>query len=224
MLRELLAGGVPTDLTAAKAAAALRACQPRSTPERVRVQLCRELIADVRRLDQQLADNQAEATRLLDEHGTRLCEIDGVGPVLAARILGRTGHVSRFATAAAYATYNGTAPVEVASAEHECHRLNRYGDRQLNSAIHTIAVVQVRMPHSAGRRYYDRKIADGKTPRAALRCLKRHLFNQLWRTMLVDERRRRHCRWRRPILPRRWKSPAACRTDMRRRCWAADGG
>jgi transposase len=136
---------------------------PRSTPERVRVQLCRELIADVRRLDQQLADNQAEATRLLDEHGTRLCKIDGVGPVLAARILGRTGHVSRFATAAAYATFNGTAPVEVASAEHECHRLNRYGDRQLNSAIHTIAVVQVRMPHSAGRRYYDRKIADGKT-------------------------------------------------------------
>ena len=112
--------------------------------------------------------------------------------MLAARILGRTGHVSRFATAAAYATYNGTAPVEVASAEHQCHRLNRYGDRQLNSAIHTIAVVQVRMRDSDGRRYYDRKITDGKTPRAALRCLKRHLSNQLWRTMLADERRRRH--------------------------------
>jgi transposase len=189
LLRELLAGGVPTELTAAKAAAALRAVRPRSTPERVRLQLCRELIADVRRLDQQLADNQAEATRLLDEHGTRLREIDGVGPVLAARIIGRTGHASRFATPAAYATYNGTAPVEVASAEHECHRLNRYGDRQLNSAIHTIAIVQVRMPDSAGRRYYDRKIADGKKPRAALRCLKRHLSNQLWRTMIADEHR-----------------------------------
>jgi transposase len=163
--------------------------RPRGTPERVRLQLCRELIADVRRLDQQLADNLAEATRLLDEHGTRLREIDGVGPVLAARILGRTGHVRRFATPAAYATYNGTAPVEVASAEHECHRLNRFGDRQLNSAIHTIAIVQVRMPDSVGRRYYDRKIADGKTPRAALRCLKRHLSNQLWRTMLADEHR-----------------------------------
>jgi hypothetical protein len=76
---------------------------------------------------------RAEATRLLDEHGTRLREIAGVGPVLAARILGRTGHVGRFATAAAYATYNGTAPVEIASAEHQGHRLNRYGDRQLNS-------------------------------------------------------------------------------------------
>jgi transposase len=192
LLRELLAGGVPSDLTAAKAAAALRAFRPHSAPERIRLQLCRELIADVRRLDQQLADNQTEATRLLDEHGTRLREIDGVGPVLAARILGRTGHVTRFATAAAYATYNGTAPVEVASAEHQCHRLNRYGDRQLNSAIHTIAIVQLRMPHSAGRRYYDRKIADRKTPRAALRCLKRHLSSQLWRTMIADERRRRH--------------------------------
>jgi transposase len=138
-----------------------------------------------------LADNQAEATRLLDEQGTRLREIDGVGPVLAARILGRTGHVRRFVTAAAFATYNGTAPVEVASAEYHCHRLNRHGDRQLNSALHTIAIVQVRMPDSAGRRYYDRRIADGKTPRAALRCLKRHLSNQLWRTMLADERRHR---------------------------------
>jgi transposase len=169
LLRELLAGGVPTDLSVAKAAAALRAFRPRSTPERVRLQLCRELIADVRRLDQQLADNQAEATRLLDEHGTPLREIDGIGPVLVARILGRTGHVHRFATSAAYAAYNGTAPVQVASAEHECHRLNRYGDRQLNSAIHTIAIVQVRMPASAGRRYYDRRIAEGKKPRAALR-------------------------------------------------------
>jgi transposase len=122
------------------------------------------LIADIRRIDQQLADNQAEATRLLDKHGTRLREIVGVGPVLAARILGRTGHVSRFATAVAYATYNGTAPVEVAGAGRKCHRLNRYGDRQLNSAIHTIAIVQVRTRGSDGRRYYDRKITDGKTP------------------------------------------------------------
>ena len=190
LLRELLAGGVPTDLTAAKAAAAVRGLRPASTPERVRLQLCRELIADVRRLDQQLTDNQAEATRLLDEHGTRLREIHGVGPVLAARILGRTGHVSRFATSAAYATYNGSAPVEVASAEHQCHRLNRYGDRRLNSALHTIAIVQVRMPECAGRRYYDRKIADGKTPQAALRSLKRHLSNQLWRTMIADEHHR----------------------------------
>lgn len=191
LLRELLAGGVPTSLSAAKAAQALRGFRPDSTCDRVRLQLCRELIAEIRRLDTQLADNQAQATRLLDEHGTGLRQIDGVGPVLATRILGRTGHVTRFATAAAYATYNGTAPIEVASAEHGCHRLNRYGDRRLNSAIHTIAMVQARMPTSAGRRFYDRKIAEGKTPRAAMRSLKRHLSNQLWRTMLADENHHR---------------------------------
>ena len=186
LLRELLAGGAPTSLTAAKAAAVVRGLRPRSTCERVRLQLCRDLISDIRRLDAQLVDNEAEITALLDEHGTGLRQIDGVGPVLAARVLGRTRHASRFATPAAYATYNGTALVEVASAEHQCYRLNRYGDRQLNSAIHTIAMVQVRMPTSAGRRYYDRKITDGKTPRAANRSLKRHVFNQLWRTMVAD--------------------------------------
>jgi transposase len=187
LLRELLAGGAPTKLSAAKATAMIRGLRPATTCERIRLQLCRELIADIRRLDQQLADNQARITKLLDEHGSRLREIDGVGPVLAARILGRTGRAGRFASSAAYATYNGTAPIEVASAEYQCHRLNRYGDRRLNSAIHTVAMVQVRMPTSAGRRYYDRKIAAGKTPRAALRSLKRHLSNQLWRTMLAEE-------------------------------------
>ena len=112
--------------------------------------------------------------------------------MLAGRILGRTGHVSRFATPGGYATYNGTAPIEIASAEHQCHRLNRYGDRQLNSAIHIIAVTQIRMRGSDGRRYYDRKIAEGKTPRAARRCLKRHISNRLWRIMTADEQRHRH--------------------------------
>lgn len=187
LLRELLAGGAPTSLTATKAAGLIRGLRPTSTCERVRLQLCRDLIADIRRLDGQLADTQTQITVLLDEHDTRLRDIDGVGPIVAARILGRTGRVGRFANPAAYATYNGTAPVEIASAEYQRHRLNRYGDRQLNSAIHTIAMVQVRMPSSAGRSFYDRKIADGKTPRAAMRSLKRHLSNTLWRTMTTDE-------------------------------------
>lgn len=189
LLRELLAGGAPTDLTAAKAAAVLRGFRPVGTPERVRVQLCRDLIADVRRFDQQLAANQKQSAQVLDEHGTSLREVDGVGPVLAARLLGRTGRASRFPTAAAYATYNGTAPVEIASADHQRHRLSRYGDRQLNSAIYTVAMVQVRMTGSAGHTYYQRKITEGAPPRAALRCLKRHLSNHLWRIMIADEKR-----------------------------------
>jgi transposase len=109
-------------------------------------------------------------TALLDEHGTRLRETDGIGPVLAARLLGRTGPASRFASAA---DYTGTAPVQIASADASRHRLSRYGDRQLNSAIYIIAMTQIRMPASAGRAFYDKKIAEGNPPRYATRALKR---------------------------------------------------
>jgi transposase len=189
LLRELLAGGAPTSLTTTTATTALHGFRARSTPERARLSICRDLIADIRRLDQQLAANEKESSRLLDEHGTRLREVHGVGPILAARLLGRTGPVSRFPTAAAYATYNGTAPIEIASADSQRHRLNRHGDRRLNSAIHTIAIIQIRTPGSAGRIYYDTKIAEGKPPKAATRCLKRHLSNHLYRLMLADEKR-----------------------------------
>ncbi|UGT69596.1 IS110 family transposase [Nocardia gipuzkoensis] len=193
LLRELLAGGAPTGLSANTAAAALRGLRAQTLSDRVRVSLCKDLIADIRRLDRQLTTNQSDIDQVLDEHGTRLRTIDGIGPVLAARLIGRTGLATRFATAAAYATYNGTAPVEIASADHRRHRLSRYGDRQLNAALHTIAMVQVRMPGSAGRAYYDRKVAAGSSHRAAMRCLKRHLSNTIWRIMIADDaHRRRH--------------------------------
>lgn len=189
LLRDLMAGGAPTSLTPARATAALRGFRPQTGPDRIRVALAKDLIADVRRFDDQLAANAKTMTALLDEHGTRLREIDGVGPVLAARLLGRTGSPNRFASAAAYANYTGTAPVQIASADSSQHRLSRYGDRQLNSAIYTIAMIQIRMPASIGRAYYDKKIAEGKSPRYATRALKRHLAGHLWRIMLADENR-----------------------------------
>ncbi|AWK76863.1 IS110 family transposase (plasmid) [Rhodococcus oxybenzonivorans] len=189
LLRQLLAGGAPTSLTAAAATALLRGYRARSEVDRVRVGLCRNLVADIHRLDGQLAENEKQMTRALDEHGTRLREVDGIGPVTAACLIGRTGRVSRFPTAAAYANYNGSAPVQVASADADRHRLSRYGDRQLNSALYTVAMVQIRMPASAGRTYYDKKIAEGKSPRAATRSLKRHLSDHVWRIMLADEKR-----------------------------------
>ena len=190
LLRQLLAGGAPTSLTASAAAALLRSFRAKSPVDRMRVGLCRDLIADIRRLDDQLAANEKQMAETLDEHGTRLREVDGIGAVTAARLIGRTGRASRFPTAAAYANYNGSAPVQIASADTDRHRLSRYGDRQLNSALYTIAVVQIRMPASAGRAYYDKKIAEGKTPAAARRALKRHLSDHVWRIMLADEKRR----------------------------------
>ncbi|MGW5153808.1 IS110 family transposase [Rhodococcus koreensis] len=189
LLRQLLVGGAPTSLTAAAATALLRGFRVRSEVERARVGLCRDLIADIRRLDSQLAANEKQMAQTLDEHGTRLREVDGIGAVTAARLIGRTGRASRFPTAAAYANYNGSAPVQIASADTDRHRLSRYGDRQLNSALYTVAVVQIRMPASAGRGYYDKKIAEGKKPAAARRALKRHLSDHVWRIMLADEKR-----------------------------------
>jgi transposase len=99
-----------------------------------------------------------------------LIEVDGVGPVVSGRLLART-RVSRFPTAAAFASYAGVAPVEVSSADRVRHRLPRGGDRQLSHALHIVAVNQIRMRGSAGRAYYDTKVAAGKTEKEARRCL-----------------------------------------------------
>ena len=112
----------------------------------------------------------AQIAQTVAATGSRLMEVDGVGPVVSGRLLARTHRMSRFATAAAFASYAGVAPVEVSSADRLRHRLSR-GDRQLNLALHIVAVNQIRMPRSAGRVYYDTKIATGKTEKEARRCL-----------------------------------------------------
>ncbi|MEU4173002.1 transposase [Streptomyces sp. NPDC026665] len=81
-------------------------------------------------------------------------------------------------------------PIEIASADRARHRLSRRGDRQLNAALHTVAITQIRMPGTRGHAYYQAKLAEGKTSREAQRCLKRRLADHVWRTMIADERRR----------------------------------
>jgi hypothetical protein len=89
----------------------------------------------------------------------------GVGPVVAATVVGITGDVTRFASRDCFAAFNGTAPIEVSSGGRKTYRLSRRGNCRLNHAIHMAAVTQIRHRHSAGRAFYDRKIAEGKTPR-----------------------------------------------------------
>ena len=120
---------------------------------------------------------------------SRLPEVDGIGLVVAGRLLGRTRRASRLPTAAAFASYAGVAPIEVASGDRARHRLPRGGDRQLNLALHIAALTQVRMRGSTGRAYYNKKIAAGKTHNEAMRCLKRRLADHVRRIMLADERR-----------------------------------
>jgi transposase len=94
---------------------------------------------------------------------TSLVELFGVGPVLAARLLGEVGDIGRFPTKHHFA-HTGTAPLEASSGQVIRHRLSRAGDRKLNHALYLVAMVQVRRP-SAGQAYYRRKLAEGKSPR-----------------------------------------------------------
>jgi transposase len=190
LLRDLVPGGARADLSATAAAVALRTVRPASPVERTRKELARDLVREIRVLDAVLADIATRMTAALDAYGSRLVEVDGIGPVLGVRLIGRTGRASRFPSPDAFANYAGVAPVEVASGEYNRHRLSRSGDRQLNSALHLVAVTQVRMANSIGRRYFDRKIAEGKTRNEAMRCLKRRIASHVWRLMLADEKRR----------------------------------
>lgn len=190
LLRDLIPGGAPTSLKASAAAEVLRKIRPATPTERIRKMLGWDLVREIRSLDSHLDSIAAQMTEALDDYGSQLLEVDGIGPVLAARLIGRTGRPSRFRSSDAFASYAGVAPIEVSSGERVTHRLSRSGDRKLNSAVHLIAVTQVRMPKSAGRRYFDRKIDEGKTRNEAMRCLKRKIAGHVWRRMLADEQRR----------------------------------
>jgi transposase len=109
----------------------------------------------------------------------------GVGPIVAGLILAYVGEPTRFPTAARFASYNGTAPIEASSGPRKRHRLNPRGNCKLNHAMHLIAVTQIRHD-TAGRVYYQRKLAEGKTKKEALRALKRRISDAVWRQLQVD--------------------------------------
>lgn len=155
LLRELPPGGASTDLTADRAAAVLAKIRPVSPVERARKETAREPVADIRALDARLKANTRRMHEAVADSGSGLTDVIGIGPVVAARLLGRTGRASRFRTAAAFAVYAGVAPIEIASGDKARHRLSREGDRKLNNALHTVALTQIRMPDSRGRGYYD---------------------------------------------------------------------
>ncbi len=116
---------------------------------------------------------------------TSVADVYGVGPIGAAIILGRSGDIRRFPTGGHYARHNGTVPLEASSGPKTRHRLSPRGDRQLNHVIHTAALTQI--AHDApGRVYYERKQAEGKTPKEALRALKRRVSDVVYRQLISD--------------------------------------
>jgi transposase len=108
--------------------------------------------------------------------------------VLAAKLIAHTGQLHRFPDRGHYASYNGSAPIEASSGDRCRHRLNRGGNRQLNSALHIIAVCQIRDP-GPGQAYYQRKLAEGKTPAEARRALKRRISDAIYRHLRTDHQR-----------------------------------
>jgi transposase len=109
--------------------------------------------------------------------------------VIAAAVIGDVRHISRFGDRDHFASYNGTAPIEVSSGGRKTCRLSRRGNRRLNHAIHMAAVTQIRYRHSNGRACYDKKLAEGKTPKEALRVLERQVSDAIYTALQADARK-----------------------------------
>lgn len=124
----------------------------------------------------------AELKTLIEAHCPQLLDERGCGPVTAAIIIGHTAGAKRFPTDACFARHAGTAPIPASSGNTQRHRLHRGGDRQLNRALHIIALSRARTDPTT-RAYLDRRHAEGKTKREAIRCLKRHLARRVWRLL-----------------------------------------
>ena len=189
VLCELIPGGVSKEITAAHAAHLLESITPSGAVEAARCELAAAFLDDLRRVDAQLLDAKKKLTAAVRASGTTLTQIFGVGPVVAATVIGYVRDVSRFPGRDHFAAYNGTAPIEVSSGNRKIYRLSRRGNRRLNHAIHMAAVTQIRHRHSDGRAYYDRKLAEGKTPKEALRSLKRRVSDAIFARLQADARR-----------------------------------
>ena len=186
LLRDLLPGGVTGKLSADRAARILRSIRHRAgASARLRRRLASEVLRDVRTLERKITDLNERIEAEVEASGTTLTQIFGIGPILAARIIGTVGNVARFPTKAHFASYAGTAPVEASSGEVVRHRLSMAGNRHLNYALHMVATCQARSDVRGGV-YYRKKIAEGKSRKEALRCLKRRVCDAVFRSLLAD--------------------------------------
>ena len=185
LLSELLPGQRKRDLSAAQAKAMLATVRPRDIVGRTRRRMAAEEIADLVALDAKLKKIKAELKATVLERGSTLMDIYGVGPAGAARVLADVGDVARFADRNRFASWTGTAPLDASSGEQTRHRLSRAGNRRMNHVLHVAAIVQIRHD-TEGRAYYRRKLAAGKTPMEALRCLKRRLSDVIYRQLVAD--------------------------------------
>lgn len=153
----------------------------------VRADLTRRRLERILAIDTEAGELRKTIAELVEDTGTTLTEEYGIGPLVAARFIAEVVDVRRYPTRDTFAAANGTAPIPASSGRTVRHRFNPGGNRQLNRALYTIAITQIRAD-TEGRRYYEAKRAQGKTRREALRCLKRRLSDVVYRRMRVDAR------------------------------------
>ena len=190
VLCELTPGGFAGEISAAQATRLLDELEPAGAVAAARHAVASELVADLHRLDDQLRDTKTRIAAAVKASGTTLTQLYGVGPIVAATIIGDVVDIGRFPSRDHFAAYNGTAPIEVSSGERrrKVFRLSRRGNRRLNHAIHIAAVTQLRHRHSLGRAYCHRKIAEGHSGKEAIRALKRRISDAVYRQLINDTR------------------------------------
>jgi transposase len=189
VLCDLLAGGISKQITAAQAARTLEQVTPSGPVAAARRELAAPFLEDLRRLDAQLRETNKKLAAAVRASGTSLTEVFGFGPASTGTVIGDVTDVTRFPSRDHFASYNGTAPVEVSSGNRKIYRLSLRGNRRINHALHMAAITQIRHAHSDGRAYYDRKITEGKTHKEALRCLKRRISDAVFARLQADARK-----------------------------------
>lgn len=188
LLVMVVPGGLPKLLSADRAAKELRRLRPTDAVGVARRQACSELLDEVRDADRQLHELHSRIVAAVRAADTTVTNVYGVGPIVAAILIGYTGDVTRFATKAHYARYNASAPLDASSGPKPRHRLNNKGNRQLNHALHLAAVTQI-SHDTAGRDYYQRKLAETSSKKEAMRALKRRISDAVYARLQADASR-----------------------------------
>jgi len=171
----------PTSLKRAKPRAQLT--EWLADQDGIDARLARDILADIDRVTPVINDLEREITTLVTARAPQLLELPGCAALTAAKIVGETAGISRFATDAKYAMHAGVAPIPVWSGRTKGRvRMSKSGNRQLNAALHRIAVTQLRLG-GLGRAYYDKRLAAGDTSTEALRALKRRLARTVFNTL-----------------------------------------
>jgi transposase len=149
------------------------------------LRIARDLLARCRTLTRSILELDRELQTRTQGLAPRLLELPGCGPLSAAKLLCEIGPIDRFLTDAQLARHAGVAPLDASSGKHQRHRLDRGGNRQLNCALHRIAITQGRV-YPPARAYLERKQSEGKTRREAIRCLKRQLARTVYTTLKTE--------------------------------------